>query len=81
MSDSDEGYVQAVSDSRVVNNTMRHQYRVLTDTEKAQMQKIKDMGNEFHAYVTGELEPSREVSLAITKIEEAVMWAVKSVTK
>lgn len=36
--------VAATSDERTVNNTMRHQYRVLTDEEKAQMQRVKKRG-------------------------------------
>jgi hypothetical protein len=71
--------VQSTSDERIVNNTMRHQYRVLGDAEKANMAKIKDMGLEFHEFVAG-LGNSRELSLARTKIEEAVMWAVKHIT-
>jgi hypothetical protein len=71
--------VSSTSDERTVNNTMRHQYRVLTDAEKANMQAIKDKGMEFHELVSG-IGNSREISLAKTKIEEAVMWAVKSVT-
>jgi len=71
--------VQSTSDQRTVNNTMRHQYRVLTDVEKANMQAIKDEGMRFHELVSG-LGNSREVSLAKTKIEEAVMWAVKGIT-
>lgn len=72
--------VKSTSDERTVNNTMRHQYRVLTDEEKAAMQKIKDMGLDFHTYIES-LGKSRELSLAMTKIEEAVMWAVKHLTK
>lgn len=72
--------VESVSNERTVNNTMRHQYRVLTDDEKAQMQKIKDLGLEMLTYVDS-VGQSREMSLAKTKIEEAVMWAVKHVTK
>jgi len=75
--------VDSASDERVVNNTMRHQYKVLNDTEKAQMTRLKDMGLIFHEYLDGvELAEgrSREISLAKTKIEEAVMWAVKHVT-
>jgi hypothetical protein len=71
--------VDSTSDARTVNNTMRHQYRVLSDVEKANMAKVKDMGLEFHEFVSG-LGNSREVSLAKTKIEEAVMWAVKHIT-
>lgn len=71
--------VNSTSDERTVNNTMRHAYRVLTDVEKATMAKIKDDGLAFHEYLTS-LGSSRELSVAKTKIEEAVMWAVKHVT-
>jgi hypothetical protein len=71
--------VASTSDERTVNNTMRHQYRILSDAEKANMAKIKDMGLEFHGFVSG-LGKSREISLALTKIEEAVMWGVKHIT-
>ncbi|NKF21587.1 hypothetical protein G7Y82_04600 [Solimonas sp. C16B3] len=60
-----------------------HDYRVLSDDEKAAMQKLKDMGLELHEFLTG-LEQitktSRELSIAKTKVEEAVMWAVKHIT-
>ena len=84
--------VESTSDERTVNNLMRHQYRVLTDEEKVQMQAIKDRGLQFVEYLhlIGETPPmlggspagqsSRELSVAQTKIEEAVMWAVKHVT-
>lgn len=71
--------VDSTSDDRTVNNTMRHAYRVLSDAEKANMQGIKDHGLVFHDFVAG-LGNSREISLAKTKIEEAVMWAVKHIT-
>lgn len=71
--------VESTSDERTVNNTMRHAYRVLSDVEKAQMQSIKDTGLEFHTLCES-MGASRELSLAKTKIEEAVMWAVKHVT-
>jgi len=71
--------VDSTSDARTVNNTVRHKYRVLRDDEKATMAKIKDMGAEFLEYFD-ETGSSREMSIAKTKIEEAVMWAVKHVT-
>lgn len=72
-------HVDSTSDTRTVNNTMRHAYRVLTDEEKAKMQAIKDAGLAFHEQIAA-LGNSREVSIAKTKVEEAVMWAVKHVT-
>lgn len=73
-------HVQSTSEERTVNNVMRHAYRVLSNDEKAQMQKIVDMGLAFHNYIES-VGTSRELSLAKTKIEEAVMWAVKHVTR
>ena len=71
--------VDSTSDGRSINNTMRHAYRVLSDAEKANMQAIKDEGLTFHELIAG-MGNSREISLAKTKIEEAVMWAVKHIT-
>jgi len=71
--------VSSISDDRTINNVMRHAYRVLTNEEKAAMQRIKDDGLAFHDFI-GSLGQSRELSLAKTKIEEAVMWAVKHLT-
>ena len=81
--------VDSASDARTVNNVMRHQYRVLTEVEKGQMQTLKDMGLQFvmqlHAIggsdPLGDRQASRELSVAQTKIEEAVMWAVKHITR
>jgi hypothetical protein len=71
--------VDSTSDDRTVNNVMRHAYRVLTDDEKVAMQKIKDDGLALHEFL-GSLGSSRELSVAKTKIEEAVMRAVKHLT-
>lgn len=92
--------VDSTSDKRTVNNTMRHKYRVLDDTEKAYMQMVKDQGLGFllllHAIGNkvppsaigdeptppeGAPQKSRELANAATRIEEAVMWAVKHVAK
>lgn len=82
----EEGYNQVVdskSDERTVNNSedqVRTNYRVLTDEEKQQMNRLKQIGQEFldECDFAGK---DRELSIAKTKAEEAVMWAVKSVTK
>lgn len=71
--------VDSASDGRIVNNAVRHTYRVLSDAEKAQTQAIKDKGLELLQLIDG-IGSSRELSIAKTKTEEAVMWAVKHVT-
>lgn len=85
--------VPSESNERTVNNTMRHSYRILTHAEKEQMLRVKDLGADFEAILhqingtaaafENGLKPklnSRELALAQTKIEEAVMWAVKHIT-
>lgn len=72
--------VNSTSDERTVNNVMRHGYRVLTDDEKITMQQIKDLGLVMHETLSL-IGSSREMSLALTKIEEAVMWGVKHITR
>ena len=72
--------MNSTDDSRVDNNVMRHEYRVLTDIEKQQMKDLKDNGLFFVEMCDG-IGQSRELSLAKTKMEEAVFWAVKHVTK
>ncbi len=79
----DQATVDSDSDARTTNNTdaVRHNYRVLSDAEKAQMVAIKDAGVAF----LETLKPvnaiaAREAALARTNLEQAVMWAVKGLT-
>ena len=81
--------IPSTDDARVANSPLRHQYRVLTEAEKATVGRIKDLGEQFliELRMAGGVGTSdgrmtsRELSIAQTKIEEAVMWAVKHVTK
>jgi len=92
--------VDSASDARTVNNAVRHQYRVLNDTEKAQMVALKDKGAEFLRLIDSlRSEPElvlddggteigcaiatfdRELNIAAERVEEAVMWAVKHITR
>lgn len=71
--------VDSVSDDRTANNAASHTYRVLSDEEKAQMIALKDIGAAFICKCN-EIGRSRELALAVTNAEQAVMWAVKHVT-
>ena len=73
-------FVNSESDERTVNNTMRHQYRVLTDAEKRGMANLKDIGVAFLNAISLHVPAGREASIAKTHIETAVMWAVKGLT-
>ncbi len=80
---------ESTDDRRVTNNIMRHNYRKLEGHEKEAMDDIKDAGLGFIQLLhrvggtdaNGDRQGSRELSLAQTKIEEAVMWAVKHITR
>ena len=75
-----EQTIGSTSDERTINNVMRHEYRVLTEGEKATMQAIKDKGRELWELLDA-AGVSRELSIAKTKAEESVMWAVKHITR
>jgi hypothetical protein len=62
------------------DDAVRRQYRVLGDAEQAQMAAIKDKGAELLVLIDS-IGSSRELSIAKTKTEEAVMWTVKHVTR
>lgn len=71
--------MDSTSDERTLNNVVRHEYRVLTDSEKARMLLLKDLGRAF-IEACQDIDAPREMALAKTKMEEAVMWAVKGLT-
>lgn len=62
-----------------MNDVMRRQYRELSEDEKVLMDDLKTLGESFW-FKCDQAGQSRELSLAKTKIEEAVLWAVKHVT-
>jgi hypothetical protein len=80
--------MNSTDDTRTVNNAVRHTYRVLSDTEKLQMQAVKDAGATFISLLheiggtdpTGDRFASRDLSLANTHMEDAVMRAVRHIT-
>lgn len=63
-----------------MHDPMHQKYRGLTEAEIEFVSKVKSSGEAFHALCTS-FGRSRELSLALTKIEEAVMWAVKHGTR
>lgn len=59
---------------------IRPVYKELNEEQKSKITVIKSHGVTLHARI-GELPQSRETALAKTKLEEAIMWAVKAITK
>lgn len=64
----------------VQQEVMRRTPRDLDEGEKYNVDLIKQMGETFVSRCDS-IGSSREMSLAKTKMEEAVMWAVKAITK
>lgn len=57
----------------------RPRYRALTDDEKALHDQIKDKVAELEV-LFGKVKPGRYNALAITSLEQSVMWVVKELT-
>lgn len=73
-------------------NVFRKEYRPLSDAEKVYLEALKDKAQELYDLIeqgpNGLPGPigtcgrmSRDASLAKTKLEECIMWAVKDVTR
>lgn len=72
-------------DADTVTSRFRPKYRALSDREKALHDGIKDwaagMEAKFNEVSSLNSASGREIALAMTKLEESVMWAVKGLTK
>lgn len=55
------------------------QYKQPTEEQVQLMQKFRDMFESLHNEIK-ELNPSRGLSLSLTKLEESAMWLNKSIT-
>ncbi len=80
---------ESTSDERTANNAVRHAYRKLTEEEKSQVEAIKVLGAGFISALHeiggtdpgGDKQASRDLALAQTHAEDAVMRAVRHITK
>ncbi len=57
----------------------RPTYRALTDEEKALHDALKTKATEMEA-LFGQVKPGRYNALAITALEQSIMWIVKELT-
>jgi hypothetical protein len=62
-------------------STFRPEYRVLSEFEKDALRQIKAKAAELEALFAPLGVHGREGALALTKLEECVMWATKGITK
>jgi hypothetical protein len=57
----------------------RPTYRALTDEEKVLHDQLKDKAAELEV-LFGKVKPGRYNALAITSLEQSIMWIVKELT-
>ena len=56
-------------------------YHAPTEGQKSQYEKIRGMAHDYAEYIQEVCPESRERSLALTKLEECVMWANASIAR
>ena len=56
-------------------------YTEVSEEQKERIQMIRGMFSNDYDCVEDQCKPSRETSLAITKLEEAQFWAIKGITR
>lgn len=67
------------ADTAIAVSRFRPKYRALTDDEKALHDALKDKAAELES-LFGKVKSGRYNSLAITSLEQSVMWIVKELT-
>ena len=64
----------------MTEDIFRTKYRELTTDEKELLEIIKNKANELNTLFNVVASPGRYKSLAVTSLEQSVMWIVKEVT-
>lgn len=65
-------------------DTFRKEYAPLSENQKAWMNEVKDKAEELLLAIDkpreGDFKGNREIAVAKTQLETAIMWAVKGIT-
>lgn len=67
-----------------MTDTFRQERRDLTIDEKAMVLQIKNQASLLEGMMKGSFKEgvhNREMALALTNLEQCIMWAVKAITK
>lgn len=67
------------AETQIAVSRFRPKYRALSDEEKALHDALKDKAGELEA-LYGKVKGGRYNALAITSLEQSVMWIVKELT-
>lgn len=56
-------------------------YTDVNEEKKNRIDDVRNMFSDVYDFIETNCKPSRETSLAITKLEEAQFWAIKGITR
>lgn len=56
-------------------------YTDVNEEQKNRIDDIRNMFSDVYDFIENNCKPSRETSLAITKLEEAQFWTIKGITR
>lgn len=56
-------------------------YTKVDEEKENRIDDIRNMFSDIYDFIENNCKPSRETSLAITKLEEAQFWAIKGITR
>lgn len=59
----------------------RAKYTNVDEEKQNRIDDIRNMFSDVYDFIETNCKPSRETSLAITKLEEAQFWAIKGITR
>lgn len=76
---------ELITEEEKMTDTFRKEYRPLSEQQKELIELIKDRAESllsaFNEYVNFEIAvDARQMALAKTNLEQAIMWAVKAIT-
>ena len=70
-----------ITDEQRVRNEKNYTYHAPKDDQPERYVEIRAAGSLFETIILERTSPSREQSLALTKIEEAIFWANAAITR
>ncbi len=64
-------------------DTFRKEYKPLSEDQKKVMNEVKTIASDLKRVINAVVSPDngREMAIAKTNLETAIMWAVKGITK
>lgn len=77
-----EGYIQEYeTDSKLADITNRFTYHTPIQTQAIRYENIRDGAKSMALMLNALCPPSRELSLAMTNLEQAIMWANAAIAR